>query len=253
MARRTEGLGWIPDLPDHRDVPYAAPRGAVAELAATVDLRPGCPPVHDQGRLADCAANTVGAAVAYGQMRQGKPATMPSRLFVYYNERALEGTIAADSGGTIRGALKAARRYGVPPESDWPYDPALLSQKPTAAAYDDGLRNQVLAYRRLPRDLNQMRACLSTGHPFAFGFSVYESFMSDEVARTGVAPMPHPSEPVVGGHCALAVGYDDAAGRFLARNSWGTGWGMAGYFTLPYAYLAQPTLSADFWTIRLVE
>jgi C1A family cysteine protease len=98
-----------------------------------------------------------------------------------------------------------------------------------------------------------MRICLADGFPFVFGFSVYESFESATVARTGVAPMPRRDEKLLGGHAVLAVGYDDAKERFLVRNSWGTGWGMKGYFTLPYDYLGDRNFSDDFWTIRRQE
>ena len=64
--------------------------------------------------------------------------------------------------------------------------------------------------------------------------------------------MPAPGENVLGGHCVLAVGYDDSQQRFLARNSWGPDWGIEGYFTVPYAYLTDTSLSSDFWTIRLI-
>jgi len=65
--------------------------------------------------------------------------------------------------------------------------------------------------------------------------------------------MPKAGERMVGGHAVLAVGYDDAAKRFILRNSWGTKWGMQGYFTMPYDYLANRNLSDDFWTIRREE
>ena len=51
---------------------------------------------------------------------------------------------------------------------------------------------------------------------------------------------------------ARVIGYDDDAQRLIVRNSWGKGWGQAGYFTLPYAYLTEPNLSDDFWTVRLI-
>ena len=51
----------------------------------------------------------------------------------------------------------------------------------------------------------------------------------------------------------LGVGYDDKKKRFLVRNSWGSGWGMKGYFTMPYPYLADRNLSDDFWTVRRQE
>ena len=72
-------------------------------------------------------------------------------------------------------------------------------------------------------------------------------------AKTGKVPMPASGEAVLGGHAVLAVGYDDAEQRFIVRNSWGTGWGMHGYFTIPYAYLTDTHLSSDFWTIKFVK
>jgi C1A family cysteine protease len=72
------------------------------------------------------------------------------------------------------------------------------------------------------------------------------------VAQTGIVPMPSPQEQLLGGHCVVAVGYDDAQQRFIVRNSWGEGWGKNGYCTMPYAYLTDTDLSSDFWTIRLV-
>ena len=68
------------------------------------------------------------------------------------------------------------------------------------------------------------------------------------MAHSGVLQMPQPDEQVLGGHAVLAVGYDDASQRFIVRNSWGTDWGQAGYFTMPYAYLT------DAWPgVRLLD
>ena len=58
-----------------------------------------------------------------------------------------------------------------------------------------------------------MKGCLAAGYPFVFGFTVYESFESQAVAKTGDVPMPRPGEQVLGGHAVLAVGYDDAQRR----------------------------------------
>jgi C1A family cysteine protease len=62
--------------------------------------------------------------------------------------------------------------------------------------------------------------------------------------------MPSTAEQVIGGHAVLAVGYDDATRRFTVRNSWGKDWGKGGYFFMPYSYLLDDNLAADFWTIR---
>ena len=86
-----------------------------------------------------------------------------------------------------------------------------------------------------------------------FGFTVYESFESDAVAQTGNMPMPNSAEQVIGGHAVLAVGYDNEDRVFIVRNSWGEGWGDAGYFYMPYAYLLDDNLADDLWTIRVVQ
>ena len=109
-----------------------------------------------------------------------------------------------------------------------------------------------MSYSRVTQSLTQMKGCLASGYPFVFGFTVYDSFESQQVANTGIVPMPASGESVVGGHAVMAVGYDDSQHRFIVRNSWGSSWGMQGYFTIPYAYL-EANLSSDFWTIRLVQ
>jgi C1A family cysteine protease len=94
---------------------------------------------------------------------------------------------------------------------------------------------------------------LAEGFPFVFGFTVYSSFESATVARSGILNMPTKNERVVGGHAVMAAGYDDTQQRFIIRNSWGTDWGQKGYFTMPYVYLGSRNLSDDFWTIRAAE
>jgi C1A family cysteine protease len=113
--------------------------------------------------------------------------------------------------------------------------------------------HQALLYQRVPRVLDQLKGCLAEGFPFVFGFSVYDSFESRAVAKSGEVPMPRRRDALVGGHAVLAVGYDDRAERFVVRNSWGARWGEGGYGTMPYAYLLDGGLSDDFWTVRLIE
>jgi C1A family cysteine protease len=254
MPRKIARYGWIPDEPDHRDYLYAAPPGVLATLPPSADLRPQCPPVYDQGQLGSCTANAIAGAFQFDELKQRlADEFIPSRLFIYYNERAMEGTVDSDAGARIRDGIKSIARLGVCPESEWPYDPAQFATKPSTGCYEDALQNRAVQYQRVVQDLMQLRGCIASGFPVVFGFTVYDSFESDAVARSGEVPLPAPSESVVGGHAVVAVGYDDASQRFLVRNSWGTGWGMAGYCTMPYAYLAQPSLASDFWTVRLVN
>lgn len=254
MERKIAGYGWNRDLPDGRDLMYAAPPEVLAKLPDKVDLRPQCPDVYDQGQLGSCTANAIGAALEFDQIKQKQANPFPpSRLFIYYNERSIEGTVDSDSGAQIRDGVKSVSKQGAPPETDWPYDIDKFRDKPPKKAYDDAKEHQAIRYQRLTQTLGQLKGCLAAGFPYVFGFVVYESFESQEVAKTGNVPMPRANEQQLGGHAVLAVGYDEGQQAFIVRNSWGNGWGMDGYFTMPYPYLLQGTLSSDFWTIRSVE
>jgi C1A family cysteine protease len=256
MAYKIQRYGWKPDLPDHRDQMYAAPIAAELKLPAKVDLRPQCPKViYDQMQLGSCTANAIAKAVEFDLLRQKKHDFMPSRLFIYYNERAIEGTVQEDSGAQIRDGIKTVAKLGVCSEKTWPYsdkNPGPFQEKPSQAAYKEALGCKATTYQRLPRTLRSFQSRLASGFPFVFGFTVYETFESQEVAKTGEVPMPRPQEEVLGGHAVLAVGYDDATQRFIVCNSWSDKWGQQGYFTMPYAYLLDENLADDFWTIVAV-
>src|SRR5215471_20564192 len=254
MPRRIKKFGWIPDLPDARDHIYAAPIPLMGAMPAKVDLRDSCPPVLNQGQLGSCTANAIANAHRFDQMKQNKGQSFgPSRLFIYYNERDMEGTVGEDSGAMIRDGIKSIAQLGVCDEKEWPYAINKFTNKPSASCYTDALEHQALSYQRVTQTPTQMKGCLASGFPIVFGFTVYESFESDAVAKTGQVPMPKPNEKTLGGHAVLAVGYDEAAQRFIVRISWGKNWGIKGYFTMPYAYLTDNDLSDDFWTIRVVS
>ena len=253
-ASRHGGYGWVRDLPDARDYLYAAPLYRFPSgLPASVDLRNECPPVYDQGQLGSCTGNGIAGAIEFDQRKQGTKEFTPSRLFIYYNERVIEGTVSQDSGAQVRDGIKSVATLGAPSEADWPYNINEFAQKPPAKAYLDAKHDLVTSYSRVAQSLTQMQGCLAEGYPFVFGFTVYESFEGQQVADTGVVPMPSHGEKVVGGHCVVAVGYDDSQRHFIIRNSWGTGWGVKGYCYMPYEYLLSPHLASDFWTIRSVN
>ena len=269
-VQRIKRYGWMPDLPDARDHLYAAPLFSLGALPAKVDLRSKCPKdVYDQGQLGSCTGNAIACAIQFDRIKQklAKAQSLtPSRLFIYWNERNVEHSVPIDGGAQIRDGIKIVNKLGVCPEPDWTYDDtpadpktnlwasnAKPAQRPPTACFATALNYQSVAYQRVDRSLSQMKGCLASGYPFVFGFTVYESFESATVAKTGVLLMPLPNEQSVGGHAVLAVGYDDAKQTFTVRNSWGPTWGQKGYFTIPYAYLLDANLADDFWTIRVME
>lgn len=244
-------LGWKRDLPDARDYKFKV--SAPMTLPEKVDLRDKCPVIYDQGNIGSCTANSMGGVFQFEQIKQEIPNFIPSRLFIYYNTRAMEGTINSDAGATLRNTIKTMADNGACPEKMWPYHKC-FKKKPTDDCYAEGLKNQVIEYLRVDHNLYNIRVCLAEGHPISFGMMLFESFMSDYVTNTGIVPMPDLSkEGSIGGHAVMLVGYDDTKQQFIVRNSWGTGWGDNGYFYLPYQYVNTANLTADYWTIRLVE
>ena len=244
--------GWKPDLPDHRDFTYKVTAPIV--LPSKVDLRPFCPPVYDQGQLGSCTGNAIAGSIEFEQLKKKDPhAFVPSRLFIYYNERVIEGTVNQDSGAMIRDGMKTVNAQGTCTEITWPYNINKFKTKPAVKAFKEALKYKTKVYSRVLQDLNSLKSALAAGDPIVFGFTVYASFESPAVAKTGIAPMPSPNEQPLGGHAVLCVGYDDSTETFIIRNSWGPNWGQKGYFTLPYAYLTSNNLSDDFWVIKDVN
>jgi C1A family cysteine protease len=241
------------DIPDARDFkPHKFHLVAPFNLPPAVDLRQKIQvPIYNQGDLGSCTANAIGFAHQYQQKFQKENDFIPSRLFIYYLERKLEGTVGEDSGAQIRDGFKVLRQFGVCPETMWPYDVCNFTTEPTQDCYDAAAKCESLNYFSLLNSTTMLKQCLAAGFPFVCGIDVYESFESREVGATGVIPMPGDGEECLGGHAVAFVGYDDVSQTFILRNSWGEDWGQAGYGLLPYAYL--PSYGSDFWTLRLVE
>jgi C1A family cysteine protease len=267
MPTRKVVYGWVRDAPDHRDVVYSAPLERLTALPPKVDLRPACPAVYDQGQIGSCTANAIAGSVQFARMKEKRTnAFTPSRLFIYYNERDMEHTVALDNGAQLRDGLKSVSKVGVCPEKDWPYDDtpadpgthlfpqgAQETKKPTGDAYADAKKCLAVSYQRINQTLSQLKGCLAEGFPFVFGFAVFSSWLGASGTPATVVPLPSASDSDEGGHAVMAVGYDDADGMFAFRNSWGTDVGDGGYFKIPYAYLLDNRLSSDFWTIRAMS
>lgn len=243
--------GWKKQSEDARDYVYSAYEGMV--LPPVLSLQHKMPPVYDQLACGSCTAQAIAAAMEYDAMKQGLPAFTPSRLFIYYNERLIEGTTDQDSGANIRDGIKSVNAQGVCAEGLWPYDIAKFTNKPDDVCYKDGKQNRSLLYQSLHQTAYSIKHCLANNYPVIFGFTVYESFESNDVTTTGIIPMPQPNEQIIGGHAVLCVGFDDSKSAFLIRNSWGSAWGIDGYFYMPYNYMLRADLASDLWCIQTIS
>jgi C1A family cysteine protease len=259
------GTGWLPDIPDFRDYTIeteevrkmfrAGPLRA-AGLPHSADLREHCSPIEDQENIGSCTAHAVVGLVEYLERRTLAEYLDASRRFLYKVTRKLY-RLEGDTGAYIRGTMKPLRIFGVCPEDYWPYDTAKYDEEPPAFCYAFGQAYQAVKYYRIwdpnpTKLLEQLKASLANGLPFAFGFTVYSLIWDPAVQRSGDIPFPQKGDKVDGGHAVMAVGYDDEKRRFLIRNSWGTGWGQQGYGTLPYDYVGKG-IADDFWVLATAE
>ena len=243
--------GWKKQQPDHRD--FLFPIDTTVKLPSTVNMISQCPPIWDQGQLGSCVSNSVAAAIEFDIKKQKEVDFMPSRLFIYYNGRFVEGTVSQDSGLSVRDGIKVVNTYGVCTEVLFPYNIKNFTKKPSTSCYTQALLHKSVKYQAINQDLTSLQTVLASGYPIVFGASIYTSFESDNVTKTGIVPMPGKNEQLLGGHCLLIVGYINSNKRFIIRNSWGISCGDKGYYYMPYDYILNPNLSSDFWVITTMS
>jgi len=254
MKSPLKGLGWRPDLPDIRDFTFES-SGIIKKkkvFPVKLDLRGhvDMPPVYDQKSIGSCVAQAVGALCdfKYGTDFNYEPST----LFLYYVTRSLDGTVDSDSGSSIRSGIKAANEFGIATAKHWPYDVKKFKVTPPKDVFDIASNHQALEYQRVKQRLDDLRACLLGDNLIAFGICVYEGLYKI-TPKKPLLELPDYSQSMQGGHALVIAGYDDIKQHFIVRNSWGSQWGLSGYFYIPYNYVLNPQLAMDFWSIGLVE
>ena len=270
------GMGWLPDYPDYRDYTieheHIKPKIEALGLCSTdnitvpesKDLRKWCSDIENQESIGSCTAHAGVGMIEYYERRVFGKHIDASRLFLYKATRnLLQWT--GDTGAFLRSTMGAMVLFGVPPEEYWPYIIEDFDKEPSAFCYSFAQYFQTIDYFRLDPPEMPTKALLSKiklflGHdiPSMFGFSVFSSI--SQAYKDGKIPYPAEGEKIQGGHAVVAVGYDDnititnnvsnktTTGALLIRNSWGTGWGDAGYGWIPYEYVLKG-LAVDWWSI----
>ena len=231
------------DPDDFRDILWKS--GSIKPAVST-DIRPFASAVEDQKNLGSCTGQAiVGIREAMLNKQRMKFVDL-SRLFVYQMEQIMEGSFGLDAGACIRDGIKSQVKTGVCSEKLWPYDVSKLKVIPPQVCYDDAATRRIKKYVRL-NSLQDVKECLTMGFPFVFGITIFQSFMSEKVASTGLIPMPGWFDRKLGGHALGGFGHDDRKQWVITRNSWNRGWGDQGYCYIPYKYITK--YSSDMWAI----
>lgn len=248
-------LNYTFDAPDSRDFLFSSTLLRAIDpnsLPSSVDLRRQWGDILDQGSLGSCVSNSVAYQLRFLLKKQSGIVKNLSRLYIYYNGRVLSGyPVDKDTGLTMRNGFVSVSSKGAVEEEMIPYVISQFKNQPPKSAYEIGLKNTSITFYSVAQDLNELKKCLKDGYAISFGMAIYSSFMAATTAKTGIVPVPiTASEQRLGGHAITIVGYDDSKSAFIVANSWGQGWGIAGFCYIPYQVILNKNLCGDFWTPR---
>jgi len=235
------------DPGDWRDLPYSFARQPLREM---VDLRNWASPVESQGHLGSCTGQAVvGAYELLLNKEVPTKFTDLSRLFVYYNARLIENVVNEDVGAYMRDAVKAVQKYGVCAESIWPYNIQDFSITPSISSYEDATHRNIKNYYRIST-LEDILDAINKDWPVVFSMKVYTSF-DNLYDSENTTQLPSSGEEPIGAHAMCLVGYDLQKQMLLARNSFGTDWGMDGYCYIPFDYARTEIMDSWIFDIDL--
>lgn len=251
------GYGWKRGLPDFRlwnlhthpfsmlSVPEKLPDEI--DLSTTIDW------IYDQGKEGSCTGQSSASLAKFVWRKDLQKDVNPSRNFIYWCERDLEGDTDQDAGADLHDGMKVLQQTGFCLEETWDYNDRTMLVKPPLGCYTQAQGYRCASYFAINQERDKIQSALVAGYPFVFGFTVYDSFEDDYVAQTGLMPMPNSGEDQAGGHAVLCVGYNNKTSRYKVMNSWGSSWGDKGYFYMPYEYLESPQLADSLLTIRVTN
>jgi hypothetical protein len=263
QSKLNRKYGFIPSLPNKNNFKLKDLFSAVvpAVLEPAISMKEFCGPIRNQGQLGCCTGEgTAGALKLLMNKNSYRWPYYPSTLGIYYGARVIENTVDSDAGAMIDDCFSVMNQQGVIPEDSnadwsWPFSSTddRWKENPPSPCWTDALKHKVIKYAQLDQDSVSIKTALSAGFPVVIGISVYESFESDQVAQTGVIPMPGPLEQLLGGHCMYLWGYGNYdATHFDGANSWGADWGDGGNYHIPFDYLTDPDLCSDLWAVELI-
>lgn len=251
--------GWLPDPDNDQYWPFDTLKGTLKASGKSVDLRPYSSAVHNQKKTGSCVANAVVKALEikerFHAAEQGKPLahTDISRMHLYYlcREMMNPSMTQQDSGTYISLCCEVLHRFGIAPESAWPFDVNKLYTPPNWKAMRLAYSHKMnlSAYYRITsrgdtRTEDVIKA-LRANHPVVYGTEIdaphWFQYQKGQVLK--------PVSNSEGRHATCLVGWDEAKSVFIGENSWGSNWGDKGTYLMDPSVI-ESAASQDFWVIR---
>jgi C1A family cysteine protease len=246
--------GYLPD-PDRDDYwGFEELLGSQIKLAAAqagdVDMRSFSSPRHNQRHTSSCVGQSVIKALEVLRIKKHGHEDHKdlSVMAVYYLARELMSPQRhhIDGGTYISLACDVLKRFGVPTEESWPFNPGKINDNIPIMAMRDARLHKIHSYYRIKsrgddRVENVVKA-LRAGHPVVFGTGVHADWF--RYGRNDVLE-PLNGRDNEGGHATVLLGY--VAGLFVGENSWGSGWGDNGFYRMHPDVIADD--AHDVWAI----
>jgi hypothetical protein len=226
------GLGALPD--PHWACGTHCPEElcGVAPFPLDVDWSPLCAPVLDQGASQSCTGHAWANALCQVMRAKDANAERPSALLLYDMGRGLVGRRGLDEGLPIGAVGEAAITCGFAPESVVPWDESRVLEHLYTDEYQGAITQAGLkTHLALINKRSSIVAAVASKLGVVIGIDADQSLMD----FGGGAVWEGMRGPVLGGHALSVCGYSDRGA--LVQNSWGLGWGGAGFGTIGWDYL----------------
>lgn len=198
--------------------------------------------VRDQSSCGSCVAfGTIAAVEATTRVKAKNPnlAADSSEAHLFYCHGAAVGR-NCDNGWWPNQALDAFKSIGVVDEACFPYRAGDQACSP-CSDWQSRVR-KITGWQSL-NSADQMKSWLSKNGPLISCFIVYDDFM-----HYGGGIYNHVSGQRLGGHCICIIGYNDAEGCWIAKNSWGADWGEKGFFRIRYGEVG---IDYEMWGVEV--
>ena len=199
-------------------------------------------PVKDQGTCGSCVSHaTVGLMESMALIEKGILLDLSEADLHFCSSHG-----ANCNGWFPPGALESVRTRGVTDEAHFPYASAFVGGAPQCILAPDRPKHvfSITSWTMALFDPYRKDSLTHNG-PMAACLDVYDDFFA-----YGGGVYQHISGPKMGSHCVLVVGYSQSQNCWICKNSWGVGWGEAGFFRIAYGQCAIDGPFTPFYSAR---